>query len=162
MKSNVSKVLAAVLLCLVLMSAGCSHTSTTVTPAPVVPVDVQIAKYNQIVATANQNLVTVVIQLNTAGIISDANAKTIATYQDSVAKGTAGLATILASNVPLFDKAIQVQNLALSLVPPAGYKTFGVSTDQQYQALVLAIDAMESTLQIMYNMAKTVPAPAAQ
>ena len=160
MRKNVSKVLAAVLLCMIVLLSGCAHKSTTGTPAPAVAVDVRIAQYNQIVSTTNANLATVVTQLNKAGILNDADTAKIASFQDSVAKGTSGLATILASKVPLFDKAVQVQNLALSLIPPSGYQKFGIKDDQQVQALVLAIDAMESTLQIMYNMAKTVPATA--
>lgn len=143
----------ALLIAVSLLLAGCHHNTTSTVPA--VPVDVRVAQYVQIVATANSNLVPVVSSLKDAGVISAANAQKIAQYQMIVANATKGMAGILAqSTTPWTDKAILIQNLALTLVPPAGYESMGVKTDAQWQALVVALDGMESTIKIIVQMAQ--------
>lgn len=137
-----------------LLLAGCRHNSgVNSTPAPV-PIDVRIAQYTQIVATANSNLVPVVVNLKEAGVISPETAQKFAVYQAAVATATKGMAGILASPEPWGDKAIQIQNLALSLVPPAGYQKLGLKDETEYKALVLAIDSIESTFRIIVQMAQ--------
>ena len=119
---------------------------------PAVPVDQRIAQYVQILATANQNAATVVVALKDSGVLTADKAAQIAVYQIAIAKTTSGMAKILASPGSWYDKSIQIQNLALSLVPPSKYETFGVSTDLQFQALVTAINACESTIKIIVQM----------
>src|ERR1019366_464761 len=117
MKRTVTSVMIA--LCLVL--AGCTHNAAAPN-TPAVPVDVRVAQYVQIVSTANANLVPVVAALKDANVITAANAQKVAQYQVMVATATKGMAGILAqTNVAWPDKALLIQNLALSLVPPAGY-----------------------------------------
>lgn len=151
------------LLCLgVLLAPGCAHKSTVATPgapaAAPVSVTARILQYNQIVSTANQNAATVVTSLVTGGAITPAQGQAIATYEAAIAKVTTGVAQTLQQNIPWADKVIQLQNLALSLVPPSGYRTFGATNDTQWQALIAALDGIESTLKIMVTMAQASPA----
>lgn len=146
-----------IVLILALLLAGCQHTNSISYPTKPVAVSVRIADLNHIVALANQNMVPVVVSLKDAGVITPDAAGKLALYQASVATTTKGVANVLAQPGPWPDKAIQIQNLALSLVPPAGYQKLGAADSVQYQALVLAIDSMESTLRIIVQMAKESP-----
>ena len=83
------------LLAAVLLSTGCQKTRPINTPAPPVAVDQRIAQYVNILAVANQNAATVVVNLKDAGVISPDNATRIATYQSAIAKATAGMSQIL-------------------------------------------------------------------
>ena len=49
------------LLAAVLLSTGCQKTTSITAPAPPVPVDVRISQYVNILAVANQNAATVVV-----------------------------------------------------------------------------------------------------
>jgi hypothetical protein len=142
------------LLAAVLLSTGCQRTAPITAPAPPVAVDQRIAQYVNILAVANQNAATVVVNLKDAGVISGDNATRIATYQTAIAKATAGMSQILAQPTAWVDKAIQIQNLALSLVPPSKFEKFGAADNVQFQALVTAINAMESTIKIIVQMAQ--------
>ncbi len=99
------------------------------------------------------------MSLKDSGILASDKAAQIAVYQIAIAKTTAGMAQILASPGSCYDKSIQIQNLGLSLVPPSHYDTFGVSPDLQFQALVTAINACESTIRIIVQMSVPAPAP---
>lgn len=143
---------------LILLLAGCSHNNSVQTPGPVVPVETRVAQYNQVVALSNESMAQVLINLTDAGVVSTEDARTLAVFQAGVAKTTKGVAVILAQPGTWLDKSIQIQNLALSLVPPAGYRKFGAADNVQYQAMVLAIDSIESTLQIMVQIARESPA----
>jgi hypothetical protein len=159
----IRKAVLAVFLVAAMSTTACHKTTTIGTPAAPVPVDQRIAQYVQILATANLNAANVVKSLNTAGILTDDQTLQIAVYQVAIAKATAGMSQILDSPLPLYDKLIQVQNLGLSLVPPSHYDTFGVATNVQFQALVTAINACESTIKIIVQMSiqAQIAAPAA-
>ncbi len=144
--------------CLALVGSGCHKTATVGTTAAPVPVVVRVAQYNQIISTANQNAATVVASLVQAGVITTAQGQAVAQYQAAIAKATTGIAGILQAPGPWTDKAVQIQNLALSLVPPSGYRTFGAQTDLQWQGLIAALDGIESTVKIMVQMAQASPA----
>ena len=150
----------AVVVCLVLMtgSAGCHKATTVGAPVTPAPVAQRIAQYNQIISTANNNAATVVASLVQAGVITATQGQQVAQYQAAIAKATTGIAGILQLQVPWTDKVIQIQNLALSLVPPSGYRTFGAQTDAQWQGLITALDGIESTVRIMVQMAQASPA----
>ena len=149
------------LLAAVLLSTGCQKTTSINTPAPPVPVDQRIAQYVNILAVANQNAGTVVVNLKDAGVISPDNTTRFATYQSAIAKATAGMSQVLAQPTAWVDKAIQIQNLALSLVPPSQFEKFGAADSVQFQSLVTAINAMESTIKIIVQMAGSPPNPVA-
>ena len=147
----IRKITLAVFLAVALSTTAC-HKSTTAVTTPAVPVDQRIAQYVQILATANLNAANVVVSLKTAGVLTDDQAAQIAVYQVAIAKATAGMSQILAQPGSWYDKSIQIQNLALSLVPPSHYDTFGVSSNMQFQALVTALNACESTIKIIVQM----------
>jgi hypothetical protein len=150
----IRKATLAAFLAAVMFTTACHKTTTVTTPVTPVPLDQRIMQYVQILATANENAANVVVSLHTAGILNDAQTTEVATYQTAIAKATAGVSQILAvqPGVWTYDKAIQIQNLGLSLVPPANYKSFGVSTNVQFQALVTALNACESTIKIIIQM----------
>ena len=67
------------------------------------------------------------------------------------------MSLILAQPGSWLDKSMQIQNLALSLVPPSQYEKFGVSTDVQFQSMVTALNAIESTIKIIVQMSARPP-----
>jgi hypothetical protein len=139
----------------VLLSTGCQKSTTITPPAPPVSVDVRVAQYVSLLAAANQNAVPIVTSLETAGVISASDAARVAAYQAAIAKTTIAISQVLASTGTWATKAIDIQNLALSLVPPSDYATFGAANNVQFQALVTALNAMESTIQIVVEVAQT-------
>lgn len=162
--TNTRKALTVSLLIAVLMLAGCHHKTNTSAPAPPVPADVRIAQVVEIVAVTNQNLGLTLANLTEAGIVKPENAQKIARYLTTVTNATEGIGKVLQNKaLPWPDKAIQIQNLCLSLVPPSQYKKFGVETDAQFKALILAIDTLESTIKTVVQLTQAVPvqAPAA-
>ena len=148
----IRKATLAVFLAAVMCTTACHKSTSIATPAAPVPVDQRIAQYVQILSTANLNAANVVKSLNTADVLTDEQTAQVAVYQVAIARATAGMSQILDSPLPLYDKLIQVQNLGLSLVPPSHYDTFGVSTNVQFQALVTALNACESTIKIIVQM----------
>jgi hypothetical protein len=139
----------------VLLSTGCQKTTAVTPPVPPVSVDARIAQYVSLLAVANQNAVPIVTNLETAGVISASDAARVAAYQAAIAKTTTAISQVLASTGTWATKAIEIQNLALSLVPPSDYATFGAANNVQFQALVTALNAMESTIQIVVEVAQT-------
>jgi hypothetical protein len=127
------------------------------TPAAPVSATMRVLQYNQIVATANEGVARTLDGLVKANIVPAARGQQIAVWSAGVAKATMGIAQIMPQNVPWPDKVIQLQDLALSLVPPAGYQQFGVKDDVQWQALITAMDSIESTIRIMVQIAKQSP-----
>ena len=151
------KLTASLLLTLVAISlAGC-HKASTSTPATPVPVDVRIAQAVQIVAVTNQGCSTALVNLSQAGLVSQADSKKIAAYLTGVATMTEGIAKILKqdSTVPWATKAVQIQNLALSLVPPTGFKYLGMANADQWTAFTTALNVVESTIQSIVIIVKS-------
>lgn len=159
--NNTNKALTVCILVALMFTAGCRHNTNGAKPAVPVPAEVRIAQVVEVVSTINQNAAVALTGLVDAGQVTPENGKRIAGYLSTVTNTTEGIAKILQNKaLPWPDKAIQIQNLCLSVVPPSQYKKLGVADSQQYQALVLTLDTLESTIKTVVQIVQSQPAAA--